>query len=323
MATKTFAPAGVIGLYTETPLHCGTESAAGYVDLPIQRERHTDYPVIQGSTIKGILRDECKEHLSQEELDLTFGTGYEPAKKGDNGTQTLEKPSRPGSVSFGDGILVAFPVRSSKSPFHWITCPFVLERAFRALGQPLTLDDPVQGQGWTHPEQADTLLLEDLRVEAVPNAEFFADDSSPIHHLLALLPAGDEFAYSKRLFARRLLIVSNTDFQTLVQTCTHAVTRIQLNAWGTTGEIPEAEAEAEKIPPSERRGNLFVEELVPPETLFLSVLRASQPPAGLCAAFGQMPVIRLGGGETIGRGVTHLHYLDPTAEQGSPEKEGI
>lgn len=54
----------------------------------------------------------------------------------------------------------------------------------------------------------------------------------------------------------------------------------------------------------DRKGNMFVEEVVPPETLFLCVLRA---PAGSGFADETIrKVIRLGGDETIGRGVTHV-----------------
>ncbi len=43
-------------LYVETPLHAGTGSGLSSIDLPIQRERTTQYPMIQGSSIKGKLR---------------------------------------------------------------------------------------------------------------------------------------------------------------------------------------------------------------------------------------------------------------------------
>ena len=33
----------------------------GVVDLPIQRERHTGWPVVSGSALKGVLRDACRE----------------------------------------------------------------------------------------------------------------------------------------------------------------------------------------------------------------------------------------------------------------------
>lgn len=45
-ATKT------LYLYVETPLHAGVGSGLSSIDLPIQRERTTQYPMIQGSGIR-------------------------------------------------------------------------------------------------------------------------------------------------------------------------------------------------------------------------------------------------------------------------------
>src|SRR5436190_2192162 len=117
MGTKTFDPTATLGLYTETPLHCGAESASGYVDLPIQRERHTNFPVIPGSTLKGVFKDEMRRGLGDDGIQKWFGM-----------------QDAAGQVSFGDGVIVAFPVRSTEHPFHWVTSPFVLERVFRATG---------------------------------------------------------------------------------------------------------------------------------------------------------------------------------------------
>ena len=47
----------VMSIFTRTPLHVGCGSSVGAVDQPVTRERHTGYPVIPGSTIKGVLAD--------------------------------------------------------------------------------------------------------------------------------------------------------------------------------------------------------------------------------------------------------------------------
>jgi CRISPR/Cas system CMR subunit Cmr4 (Cas7 group RAMP superfamily) len=87
------------------------------------------------------------------------------------------------------------------------------------------------------------------------------------------------------------------------------ITRIKLNALGTTAAL-EAEKHAD-LSDYDRQGNMFVEEIVPPEALFLASLRGGngtwQPK--LVEALEGRPVIRLGGDETIGRGVTHLTFV--------------
>jgi CRISPR-associated protein Cmr4 len=49
-------------LVCETPLHAGSGDSLGIVDLPIQRERHTQFPKIEASSLKGALREAFEQH---------------------------------------------------------------------------------------------------------------------------------------------------------------------------------------------------------------------------------------------------------------------
>jgi CRISPR-associated protein Cmr4 len=292
MGSKTFAQAAVLGLYTETSLHCGAESGTGYVDLPIQRERHTSYPVIQGSTIKGVLKDEIWPDLPKDERDprIAMVFGAPDAKT-------------PGTVAFGDGILAAFPVRSSGAPFHWVTCPFVLERVGRLFG--------IDGQPAKPSERGalglrgGDVLLEEIRVEVKAQTDWFGKGTF-LSRLLDLLPPAEKgFTYTREIFRERLLIVTDDDFKELVETGTEVVTRIKLNYLGTTENLKAQDHPGKSK--EDLEGNLFVEELVPPETLFACGLRADPKSAD---ALDHLPeIIRLGGDETIGRGVTHVRCI--------------
>jgi len=310
VGSKTFSQFGVLGLYTETSLHCGSDSALGYVDLPIQRERHTGYPVIPGSTLKGILRDEC---AGQHGVDVEgiFGKG---TTRTENGQPAMD--GKPGTVSFGDGILVAFPVRSSEAPFHWITCPFALQRVLRLLGAETPALKVAAGQALA--AGGGDLLLEDIVVARQARADLFTPGGgSLVEFLLGLLPEdGRGFGYIRELLPQRLLILADSDFKELVEIGTDVVTRIKLSIRGTTTTIPEDDPEAVEKgwTDEERQGNLFVEELVPPEALFVAPLRAQGVPEELVSAFSEMPLVRLGGDETIGRGVTHLTFLTTPSE---------
>lgn len=44
-------------MIVQTPLHAGSGQDLGIVDLPIQRERHTSFPKIEGSSLKGAIRE--------------------------------------------------------------------------------------------------------------------------------------------------------------------------------------------------------------------------------------------------------------------------
>jgi CRISPR-associated protein Cmr4 len=107
-------------LFTRTPLHVGAGSALGAIDQPIQRERHTGFPVIPGSSIKGVLRDHFSCNPATKELvpDL-FGRG------GD------DKEFEAGKIAFGEARLLAFPVRSAKGSFALATSALALQRFAR------------------------------------------------------------------------------------------------------------------------------------------------------------------------------------------------
>jgi len=60
-------------LVCETPLHAGSGDSLGVVDLPIQRERHTSFPKIEGSSLKGALRQAFE--------DLSVPVQSDPEKK--------------------------------------------------------------------------------------------------------------------------------------------------------------------------------------------------------------------------------------------------
>jgi CRISPR-associated protein Cmr4 len=51
-----FKKAGILFFYTLTPLHPGSGASVAAVDLPIQRERHTNFPMIQASGVKGRIK---------------------------------------------------------------------------------------------------------------------------------------------------------------------------------------------------------------------------------------------------------------------------
>jgi CRISPR-associated protein Cmr4 len=108
-------------IFTRTPLHVGAGSSIGAVDQPVQRERHTGFPIIPGSSVKGVLRDHLCA-LGQDVVNDLFG-------KGDEGEDFTA-----GKISFGEARLVAFPVRSAKGAFALATSLLTLQRLARDSG---------------------------------------------------------------------------------------------------------------------------------------------------------------------------------------------
>ncbi len=105
-------------LYVETSLHAGSGSDLGIVDLPIQREKHTDFPKIESSSLKGSIREVFEEILKTDEGKEAINLAFGP----ENGDEHA------GALGFTDARILLFPVRSMKGVFAWITCPAVLNR---------------------------------------------------------------------------------------------------------------------------------------------------------------------------------------------------
>ena len=143
-------------VHTQTPLHSGTGTAVGGIDLPIQREGHTSWPFIPGSSLKGVLRDYARYRLTQSEdflrqskdkdiksdkllafadrdaeLECVFG----PSSKGrDEGAgRGSDAADFAGALAPFDMRLLFFPVRSLCGVFAYVTCPYALERFRREI----------------------------------------------------------------------------------------------------------------------------------------------------------------------------------------------
>src|ERR1051325_298764 len=120
-----FDAAQIIGLYAETPLHPGAGASTGAIDLPVQRERHTALPLIQATSIKGVLRDLAERKYPEGANAAKILEVFGPNVGGGD--------SHGGALSPTDARLLLFPVRSLEGLFVWTTCPFVIDRLARDL----------------------------------------------------------------------------------------------------------------------------------------------------------------------------------------------
>ncbi len=270
--------------YTLSPLHAGSGESSAAVDLAIQREKHTEYPVVYSSSMKGSLRwfFECK-HSDSDVINRIFG------KEGD------EKGGS-GQVVFTDAKILFFPVRSSEGVFKWVTCNFLIERALRDLefigikpsGIKTTAISAMGGEA--HSPYTSEILLEDFPVTANK----------------AMLPA--LFNFLKKFadeeeVKQRLIIVSNDVFKTLVTTATQVIARNVLDKDTKTSK------------------NLWYEEVVPADAIFYTIMRPTyrDHDGGLMEALANgtngigNQIIQIGGNETIGYGfVKFSDNLAPT-----------
>ncbi|MGH7857378.1 MAG: type III-B CRISPR module RAMP protein Cmr4, partial [Candidatus Binatia bacterium] len=128
---------GLLVLHAETPLHPGAGTALGVVDLPVQRERHTQFPIIPGTALKGVLRDAARRPLrksgksgNEANADAQVVSIFGGAPRGGE-QQNGRRDPEAGAISVSDARLLALLVRSLKGVFAWVTCAQILERLAR------------------------------------------------------------------------------------------------------------------------------------------------------------------------------------------------
>lgn len=287
-------------MYAVTPCHAGSGSALGVVDLPIQRERHTGYPMIQSSGVKGAFRanfDHFKNKIKNQEqikefdslTDSIFGTSKE------NGYA--------GSLSVSDAKILAYPMRSNVSPFVWITCPTVLSRLKKDLeianfsifdssfdsGKFSVKGDSAVSLGSEN--ISGQVLLEDYEVKVDPSKKI------------------DEFQKIASFFksASRLLLVSDEVFNYAVTNCTQIMAQIQIDSkTGTTKD-----------------GSLRYQEELPSDTIMYTVIHwgdtknkiEEQLRAETIKRYVTEEVIKshiqIAGDESCGRGIFQIDWKSP------------
>lgn len=286
-------------LYAVSPVHMGAGTATGIIDNPIQRERHTNHPSFAGSGIKGAVRHGFEAIGGDPTLiDRLFG----PEAGGNNDLHA-------GAVSFGDAQLAAFPVRSLKGGYVYATCPAALARARRLLalaGETVQWDirDPGDGECFLiNPDlmQDNKLFLEafEYRVEQFKEA---GEILPPIASDLAekALPEDSAYDFFRDKLKRDLVILSDTDFGYFVENATLVEPHVRID--------PETG--------SAKDGGLFYTENLPPESLLIAPLMASQTRTGksedkddAAGVFLKIKnvidgkVLQIGGDATTGRGL--------------------
>jgi CRISPR-associated protein Cmr4 len=295
-----FEQQAAVFLYAVSPVHMGAGQAIGVIDNPIQRERHTGHPCFAGSGIKGAVRHSFKSLGGDEALiSRIFGP------------ESTNGDLHAGAVSFGDAQLLALPVRSLKGGFVYATCPQAIARAQRLLAhlgltrQWPSLPEVKEGTCLTsHSAQlsgkdADRLHLEAFEYQATDKAcaalQTIAQDLAQ-----NALPAGDGYSFFRDKLATDLVVLSNSDFDYFSQNAMLIEPHVRID--DTTGTASD--------------GGLFYTENLPPESLLIAPLLASQTRSGKegehidavtvmahMKAVLHSKLLQVGGDATTGRGL--------------------
>lgn len=306
-------------LHALTPLHVGAGRGVGYIDLPIMREKVTNWPLVPGSAVKGVLAD--KHGATDEARDATKNEDHQQAAMlaaafGRGGDDSANA----GCLVFTDARIVCLPVRSLFGTFAWVTSPMVLQCLKRDLeaaklqppsvppvteqkivltsSQSVLKEPSSQNQDGGAPLNPNAgtgkVYLEDLDLTADATASSAA--ASWANNLSTCLfgPSANPPAGWHKEFISRFAIVSDDVFNFLSETGTEVAARVKIDEQRKTVA----------------RGALWYEESLPAETMLGGLVWCDRIRNGsgitqsdLLQAYCTADVsLQIGGKATVGRG---------------------
>ncbi len=299
-------------IYTDASIHPGAGDSVGVVDLPVQREVHTELPIIQGSELKGALREYFKQLKGEQDnkIPRVFGTAA-----GDNGD------GAGGALGFSMARMVLFPIASLKGVFAWVTCPMCLENLkmdLQAVDSKKTAESglnnipqPSDNRHALIPQGAKNLLVENkIFLSEFPFDRQENNNLNKIAEWLSKrLPQGYNY-YMEKLYKNQnsdihsnLVLISDEMYKMLLKIKTEVVHRNAINKKG----IAES---------------LWTEENIPADTLFYSMLYAADPyqdknieglknAQDVASFFENQGLVSfiLGGNQTVGRGWVSVTFI--------------
>ncbi len=276
-------------LYALTSIHVGSGDDLNYIDLPIQREKHTNFPKIEASSLKGSVRQAMGD---SEEVNAILGN----KENGDIAS----------AVSLSDARLLFFPIKSAKGIFAYATCPFAIKRFMS--------DCKIVGITDFEQDNFNWLSGEKSCVVPCKSAIVFNNESVVLDEYVFLVEANENLKKFSEIiktnlpelidsdFLSRVILINDDNFKFFVTNSTEVVTRIKIN--GDSG-ITEDTA-------------LFTQENLPPESILYSLLFFSDskipqknngesiPPQEVRKKFDKLfadEIFQIGGDMTLGKGL--------------------
>ncbi|MEO0263510.1 MAG: type III-B CRISPR module RAMP protein Cmr4 [candidate division WOR-3 bacterium] len=245
----------VLTFYGQTSLHMGSGVSVSYIDNPIQREKHTDFPLLASSGIKGVIRElALRKWNDKEKVNVVFG----PEEGGEEYASC---------ISFTDAKILLYPVRSVKGVFAYITCPYVLNRfknELKSNGKSDLSDIP----SLTNEDKIFVCRNSELKIDnnkvTLEEFVFEIDNSKDIDGLVGKISAYLPEEINSNLNTHFAIVHDNV-FRDFVKYAIEIRTRIRIDQ--TTGTVAE--------------GALFTIELIPSESVFYGFLFINDPYFGI------------------------------------------
>ncbi len=311
----------ILKFYAISPVHAGSGDSVATVDLPIQRERHTNYPCIYASAVKGAMRAHFREFAPAKSIESYGGKQFKQAEKlinfifgsdkdndewngtlkheGGNDEKSVE--SLPGAISVSDAKLLAFPMRSNIAPFVWVTCPIILER----LRKDLEFSFSGAGGNFVPFE----ITGDDAKI-IISNENKFKDVKKVIIedavvNVIDKGPAIGNFLNKNFSELDNLLLISDDMFGYCVSSCTEIQTNVKISS--ETGTADD--------------GSLRYQEFLPSDSVLYSIVnfksQGNKDNVDLNPDIIARHVkdvikdfIQVGGDETLGKGICKIEWIN-------------
>lgn len=303
----------ILTFFTRTPLHVGAGASVGAIDQPIQRERHTGFPIIPATGQKGSFADQWPNEVEvvgsdgattvnalkdKDGKSIRLTTRKVKEKESDAeakktvldkaadsawlfGSDTTDLPFA-GSLIFSEGRVLAFPIRSAKGSYAWITCPLMLQRAARdgVFGPEKTQD--AQGT-----EQENTIRKTALGFKEPVDGEVVFQPLDPVDKGKGKLDLGGQvvleeycFKASATVYPTKLAkaladLVDDALFKTITDRLVILSNGMMSHFATTACEIAQ-HVRINDETGTHDPGGLFNQENVPADTLFYAVLSAKR-----------------------------------------------
>ena len=288
-----------------TPLHVGAGKGVGFIDMPIMREKVTNWPLVPGSAVKGVIRDYFRVNgteVQRNNINLAFGQ------------QNSDETSNAGSLVLTDARIVCLPVQSLYGTFAYITSPMVLQRLKKDLevagctsipGFPTVAGDDVCLHTTKSEKTPASKIVSESRI-FFEDLDFTGTSDNGTTNQWADLLAENLFKGDTTwqvLFKERFAILSDDCFNFLARTGTEVSAHIRID--------PERKIVS--------KGALWYEEALPAETILAGVAWCDReysnkgPTAEqLLACYCQNASldIQIGGKATVGKGRVRCLFSD-------------
>jgi CRISPR-associated protein Cmr4 len=258
----------ILYLFTRTPLHVGAGASVGAIDQPVQRERHTGFPIIPATSLKGSFADQWPTELFDANgVPIRITTRKE--KQGEKerpvadcvsdaawlfGSDTTDLPFA-GSLIFSEARILAFPIRSARGSYAWITCPLMLQRAARDGVIAIEIPNEPKDNEAIFKSEGPLAIDNEIVLEEYC---FSRSDTYPTELAKALAGLVDDELF--RSINDRLVVLSNGMMSHFASTACEVAQHVRID--DTTGTADG--------------GGLFNQENVPSDTLFYSRIGATK-----------------------------------------------